>query len=57
MLFRSEDCGPSIVLRDPCAWGMRNVATVEIDPDNGALRVHGRDAGRVRETLYQANVF
>lgn len=52
-----EDCGPSTVLREPCAWGMRNVATVEIDPDNGALRVHGRDAGRVRETLYQANVF
>lgn len=52
-----EDCGPSIVLREPCAWGMRNVATVELDPDNGALRVHGRDAGRVREILYQANVF
>ena len=52
-----EDCGSSIVLREPCAWGMRNVATVEIDPDNGSLRVHGRDAGRVREILYQANVF
>lgn len=52
-----EDCGPSIVLREPCAWGMRNVATVEINPDNGALRVHGRDAGRVREILYRAKVF
>lgn len=52
-----EDCGPSIVLREPCAWGMRNVATVEIDPDNGALSVHGRDAGQVREILYQAKVF
>lgn len=52
-----EDCGPNIVLREPCAWGMRNVATVELNPDNGALRVHGRDAGRARETLYQANVF
>lgn len=52
-----EDCGPSIVLREPCAWGMRNVATIEIDPDNGFLRVHGRDAGRVREILYQAKVF
>lgn len=52
-----EDCGPSIVLREPCAWGMRNVATVEIDPDNGSLRVHGRDAGQVREILFQANVF
>nr|DAD69241.1 MAG TPA: hypothetical protein [Myoviridae sp. cte0t5] len=52
-----EDCGPSIVLREPCAWGMRNVATVELNPDNGALRVHGRDAGQVREILYQAKVF
>jgi len=52
-----EDCGPSIVLREPCAWGMRNVATVELNPDNGALRVHGRDAGQVREILSQANVF
>lgn len=52
-----EDCGPSIVLREPCAWGMRNVATVELDPDNGALRVHGRDAGQVREILFQAKVF
>ena len=52
-----EDCGPSIVLREPCAWGMRNVATVELDPDNGALRVHGRDARQVREILYQAEVF
>jgi len=52
-----EDCGPSIVLREPCAWGMRNVATIEIDPDNGFLRVHGRDAGQVREILFQADVF
>ena len=52
-----EDCGPNIVLREPCAWGTRTVATVELDPDNGALRVHGRDAGQVREILYQAKVF
>ena len=52
-----EDCGSGIVLREPCAWGMRNVATVELNPDNGFLRVHGRDAGQVREVLYQANVF
>lgn len=52
-----EDCGPSIALREPCAWGMRNVATVELNPDNGALCVHGRDAGQVREILYQAKVF
>lgn len=52
-----EDCGPSIVLREPCAWGKRNVATIEIDPDNGMLRMRGRDAGQVREILFQANVF
>lgn len=52
-----EDCGPSIVLREPCAWGTRTVATVEIDPDNGSLRVHGRGAGQVREILFQAEVF
>lgn len=52
-----EDCGPSIVLREPCAWGARTVATVELAPDNGMLRVHGRDADQVRETLYQAKVF
>lgn len=52
-----EDCGPNIVLREPCAWGARNVATVELNPDNGMLRVHGRDAGVVREILYQASVF
>lgn len=52
-----EDCGPSIALREPCAWGARNVATVELNPDNGMLCVHGRDAGAVREILYQASVF
>ena len=52
-----EDCGPNIALREPCAWGMRNVATVELDPDNGTLRAHGRDAEQVREILYQAKVF
>ena len=52
-----EGCGPNIVLRDPCAWGTCTVATVETDPDNGTLRVHGRDAAQVREILYQAKVF
>ena len=52
-----EDCGPRIVLREPCAGGMRDVAIVELDPDNGAPRVSGRDAGEVREVLYQAKVF
>lgn len=52
-----EECGPNIVLREPCAWGTRTVATVELNPDNGMLRVHGRDAGQVREVLYRAKVF
>ena len=52
-----DDCGPNIVLREPCAWGMRNVATIEPNPDNGSLRVHGRDAAQVREVLYQAKIF
>ena len=52
-----EECGPNIVLREPCAWGVRNVATVELNPDNGMLRVHGRDTAQLREILYQAKVF
>ena len=52
-----EECGPNIVLRDPRAWGTSTVATVELDPDNGKLRAHGRDAEQVREILFQANVF
>ena len=52
-----EECGPSIVLREPCAWGMRDVATVELNPDNGRLRVHGRDVARLQDILYQAKVF
>lgn len=52
-----EDCGPSIVLREPCARGTRIVATVELDPDNGMLRAHGRGAARVQEILHQAKVF
>lgn len=52
-----EECGPNIVLRELCAWGVRDVATVELDPDSGALRVRGRDAEQVREILYQAKVF
>lgn len=50
-----EECGPSIVLRDPCAW--EACATIEVDPDNGALRVHGRDAGEVCKVLHKADVF
>lgn len=53
----AEDCGPRIVLREPRPWGSQAVATVELNPDNGSLRVHGRDAAQVREILCQAKVF
>ena len=53
----AEDCGPGIVLREPRPGGSQTVATVGLDPDNGMLHVHGRDAGRVREILYQAKIF
>lgn len=52
-----EDCGPSLVLREPCAEGTRTVATVELNPDNGMPRVHGRDKAQLQEILYQAKVF
>ena len=51
-----EALGPNIALREPCSWGGRTTALVEINPDNGSLRVHGRDAEGVREILHQANV-
>lgn len=53
----AEECGPNIVLREPCARGMRTVATIELDPGSGALRVHGRDAGAVCKVLRKAGVF
>lgn len=53
----AEGIGSRIVLREPRPWGAQAVATVELDPDNGSLLVHGRDAAQVREVLYQANVF
>ena len=52
-----EDPGPALVLRESHELGSRVLATVEPDPDNGLLRVRGRDAGQVRETLNQANVY
>lgn len=52
-----EECGPNIVLRDPRAWGTCAVATVELDPDSGALLVHGRDAGEVCKVLRKAGVY
>ena len=52
-----EDCGPAIALRKPCTRGMRDVATVALDPDNGSLKVRGQDAAQVRGILYRAKVF
>ena len=52
-----EDCGPALVLRESFAPGSRVLATVEPDPDNGFLLMHGRNAEEVRETLHQANVY
>ena len=55
--YLAERLGPRLVLREVRPWGGQAVAAVELNPDNGALRVHGRDAGRVQEVLYQAKVF
>jgi len=52
-----EDRGPRIVLLEPCAWGTRTVAVVELDPDNGSLRVRGTGSREVREALYRAKIF
>ena len=52
-----ERLGSRLVLREPRPWGAQSVATVELDPDSGGLRVHGRDAAQVREALYRAGVF
>lgn len=52
-----ERSGPRLVLREALQWGGQGVAAVELDPDNGALLVHGRDAAQAREVLYQASIF
>lgn len=52
-----ERSGPRLVLREAPQWGGQDVAAVELDPDNGSLRVSGRDADQVQEVLYQAKVF
>lgn len=52
-----ERSGSRLVLREPRPWGSQAGATVELDPDNGSLRMCGRDAARVREVLYQAKIF
>lgn len=55
--FLAEHRGSRIVLREARPWGSFAVATVEPDPDNGALIAHGRDAAQVREVLYRAKIF
>lgn len=52
-----EDRGPALVLQESHALGSKVLATIELDPDNGFLQIHGRDARQVRETLHQANVY
>jgi hypothetical protein len=32
------------------------MATIGLDPDSGALLVHGRAAGEVRKALFEAHV-
>lgn len=52
-----EDVGGRLVLREPRPWGAQAVATLGLNPDNGALRVRGRDAGEVCKVLRKAGVF
>ena len=52
-----ERSGPRLVLREGRPWGSQAVCIVELNPDNGALRVHGRDAGQAQEILDRAHVF
>lgn len=51
------ECGPKVFIRDPLGVGTPICAAIELDPVNGALRVHGRDAGEVCKVLRKANVF
>ena len=55
--FLAEHCGSRIVLWEARPWGSFAVSAVGLDPDNGSLRVHGRDAAQVREVLYRAKIF
>lgn len=52
-----EGAGGRLVLREPRPWGAQAVATIDLNPDNGALLVHGRDAGEVCKVLRKAGVF
>lgn len=55
--FLAERSASRIVLREARPWGSFAIAAVELDPDNGALRAHGRGAAQVREVLYRAGIF
>lgn len=55
--FLAEHCGSRILLREARPWGSYTIATVELDPDNGSLHAHGRDAAQVRKVLYRAKIF
>ena len=55
--FLTENRGSRIVLREARPWGSYVTAAVELDPDNGSLHAHGRDAAQVREVLYRAKIF
>lgn len=52
-----EDRGSAPALRESHALGSKVLATIELDPDNGFLRVHGQDTDQVQEVLYRAKVF
>lgn len=54
----AEKYGPDLaILKPDPGWEWHVTATVGTDPDNGMLRVHGRDAEEVREVLYRAKIF
>ena len=55
--FLAEHRGSRIVLREARPWGSFAIAAAELDPDNGTLHAHGRDAAQVREVLYRAKIF
>ena len=52
-----EESWRTLALRGPCPWGTCTTAVIELDPYNGAIRVHGREAGEVCKVLRKANVF
>lgn len=55
--YEVDDQGSALLLRSPWPSRASTSAVVEVDPDNGALAVRGRDASTVREILFQVGVF